>query len=365
MGNQSQNPLNGAKISIYGAGLIGTSIGLGLRQLGGEVTFFDPNSKNAQAAQDLVGGEPAALGSVVLVIVATPIERAKEALFDAFDKNPQATFIDITGLKSELINEVEQFPALAERFCSTHPMAGREFSGPLAAQADLFQGRTWIFTPTSRTNVNTLELTKTLIAALGGSAKELDAATHDRAIATVSHLPQVMSSLTAGALIGVAPVELEVAGQGLRDTTRLAESSSELWANLLLSNREEVVSLLTKIDTKLQNLITSLESNDVDGVKEFMRNGNQGRSAIPGKHGGKKRDYTFLPIVIEDKPGELARIFDECKEADVNVEDLDIEHSPGQQTGLITLSLSKEDADVLFTHLSAKNWRVHAPRELR
>ena len=83
---------------------------------------------------------------------------------------------------------------------------------------------------------------------------------------------------------------------------------------------------------------------------------------IPGKHGGVARNYTFLPVVIEDKPGQLAALFDECAAAQVNVEDLSIEHSPEQYTGLITLALSQSDAVKLYEHLLEQGWRAHAPR---
>jgi prephenate dehydrogenase len=94
----------------------------------------------------------------------------------------------------------------------------------------------------------------------------------------------------------------------------------------------------------------------------FMEGGNQGRSRIPGKHGGASRSYTYLPVVIDDKPGQLAALFEECARASVNVEDLSIEHSPEQFTGLITLALSNDDALKLFSHLEGNGWKVHAPR---
>lgn len=83
---------------------------------------------------------------------------------------------------------------------------------------------------------------------------------------------------------------------------------------------------------------------------------------IPGKHGGVARKYTYLPVVIEDKPGQLAALFDECAEAQVNVEDLSIEHSPEQYTGLITLALSQNDAEKLYRHLLKEGWSAHSPR---
>jgi len=107
-------------------------------------------------------------------------------------------------------------------------------------------------------------------------------------------------------------------------------------------------------------LIGSLD--DESSVAQVIEDGQRGRARIPGKHGGKAREYTYLPIVIEDKPGQLAALFDECATAGVNVEDLSIEHSPGQFTGLITLALSQTDAEKLGEHLKTHGWSVHSPR---
>jgi prephenate dehydrogenase len=90
-----------------------------------------------------------------------------------------------------------------------------------------------------------------------------------------------------------------------------------------------------------------------------MEKGNRGKNKIPGKHGEKARDYSYLPIVIDDKPGELARIFNECANISVNIEDLSIEHSPGQETGLITLALSDADCVKLSAHLGNLGFKVH------
>jgi prephenate dehydrogenase len=110
----------------------------------------------------------------------------------------------------------------------------------------------------------------------------------------------------------------------------------------------------------LEELQSSL--NRPEAIEEFIKNGNRGRAMIPGKHGGVARNYTFLPVVIEDKPGQLAALFDECASAGVNVEDLSIEHSPEQYTGLITLALSQSDAEKLFDHLLQRGWSAHSPR---
>ena len=105
------------------------------------------------------------------------------------------------------------------------------------------------------------------------------------------------------------------------------------------------------------DLIANLSSNQF--VEKSFNRGNAGRAAIPGKHGGRSRDYFYLPVVIEDKPGQLALLFQECSEAEVNIEDLSIEHSPGQFTGLITLAISQANNEKLTEHLRSRGWKVH------
>ena len=118
---------------------------------------------------------------------------------------------------------------------------------------------------------------------------------------------------------------------------------------------------MKSLHNDLGTLINSLD--DESSIAKLIEDGQEGRARIPGKHGGKAREYTYLPIVIEDKPGQLAALFDECASASVNVEDLSIEHSPGQFTGLITLALSENDAAKLSEHLKSHGWSVHSPRQ--
>jgi prephenate dehydrogenase len=185
-------------------------------------------------------------------------------------------------------------------------------------------------------------------------------AEHDKAVGLISHLPQIMSSLLAAQLEGAPAEWLDLAGSGLRDTTRIAASNPTLWREILTANRQALTPLLDRVIEDLKGLQLSLNSESE--VEEFIQGGNRGRSMIPGKHGGVARNYVHLPVVIEDKPGQLAALFDECASAQVNVEDLSIEHSPEQYTGLITLALSKSDADKLYHHLVAQGWSAHSPR---
>jgi len=347
-----------SSVRIVGAGLIGTSIGLGLVQRGIKVQMLDADPKAQSLANDLVGGE--VVVDPELVVLAMPTSQLSAVIGIENQLNPQSTFIDVGSVKSEVVLHVETFSGLSKRFVPTHPMAGREIGGAGSARADLFQGRSWILTPSSDLEGSSKDLALELIAHLGATPIELTAADHDRAVAKISHLPQIAASLIAKQLDGTPAEWMELAGQGLRDTTRIAGSDESLWKEIIHSNRAELEQLLINLQNDVAKMIASL--NNPDEIATLIAQGRAGKGLIPGKHGGKAREYWYLPIVIDDKPGQLGAIFNECAAMDVNVEDLNIEHSPGQLSALITLALSENDAAKLSSHLTSIGWNVHPIR---
>jgi len=349
-------------IRIVGSGLIGTSFALSLKSQGHTLEMIDQNAANQRLARDLIGSPGVGVGDPELIVIATPVDQIFAVLVAEYERYPEARFIDLGGLMSNLLLEVARIPGLNARFLGTHPMAGREIAGPQGARADLFEGRAWILTPSSQTSPAFLASIKELISATGASCFDLEPEIHDERIALVSHLPQALSSLLGAVLADRDEDELTLAGGGLRDTSRLAASSPELWGPLLTLNASEVLPLLESLKGYIDILVNRLESGDAVGVAQLIAQGNIGRSNIPGKHGGKDREYHLLPIVIEDRPGQLAKIFHECEVIGVNVEDLTIEHSPGQETGLVTLALSESDAQKMHSHMVEQGWLAHQPR---
>ena len=347
------------QVRIVGSGLIGTSIGLALVQSGVLVEMVDLDPAAQSLANDLVGG--GRVSGPELVILSVPPSQLSVVIEREFELNPQSTFMDVGSVKNDAVLEVERFSGLSARFVPTHPMAGREIGGAGSARADLFQGRSWILTPTKDLDPQSKALVVDLIQSLGATVIELEASEHDRAVARISHLPQIAASLLAKQLIGTPAEWMELSGQGLRDTVRIASSDERLWQEIIYSNRGELRGLLINLQNDLQEMIDSLD--EPSKIAQFMVDGQEGKSLIPGKHGGKAREYSYLPIVIDDKPGQLGAIFNECAAMDVNVEDLIIEHSPGQLSALITLALSHSDAEKLSSHLSSIGWNVHPIRK--
>ena len=348
-----------SKVRIVGSGLIGTSIGLGLVQRGISVEMIDSDLSAQALAMDLTGG--VVVADPELVVLALPTSALSQVINSEIAINPQSTFMDVGSVKNEVVLEIKTFSGLSRRFLPTHPMAGREIGGASSARGDLFQGRSWILTPEADCLPESKELVLDLIKRLGATPIELSALEHDAAVAKISHLPQIAASLVAKQLIGTPAEWMELAGQGLRDTTRIAGSDEKLWKEIIYSNRAEISELLISLQNDLTQMIAALD--DPSKIEGLIAAGREGKSIIPGKHGGKAREYSYLPIVIDDKPGQLGAIFNECAAMQVNVEDLSIEHSPGQLSALITLSLSAPDAEKLSVHLISIGWNVHPVRK--
>lgn len=352
------------RVHIVGAGLVGTSIGMVLASRGDQVSFSDTSERSARMAQELIGNErPILDGPFDLLIAAVPTDRAPAVIIEAFQKNLALNFMDVASVKTKCVAEIQSYdPILAARYCGTHPMAGREVSGPESAQADLFQGRPWILTPTALTSSATRALVSQVVEAVGAVEIEMSPQEHDEAMALVSHSPQVLASLMAGELTLNSPESAQLAGQGLRDVTRIAASDSQLWLGILSANATALRPVLSSLHRRLGAFIDALDNGiDSKAITDFLERGRAGRGLIPGKHGGK-RQYVVLPVLIEDAPGQLKRLFNDAGDADINIEDVSMEHSPGQPTGVVQISVAPESADRLLGYLQDRGWRIYPPR---
>ena len=347
-------------VRIVGAGLIGTSIALALRSRGVRVTLTDSDSRVQSLAQDLMGGQVVeGIGAEDLCIVATPPDAISKVIIEELSRNPALRVMDISSIKAKPLLEVSSTGLDVANFAPTHPMAGREVSGPESARGDLFQGRPWILC-LEGVDSELVAMVNEVVAICGAIPMTRTVEEHDRAVALVSHLPQIVASLLARQLADAQGSDLELSGAGLRDTTRIADSDADLWSQILAGNSSALKPLLISLQNDLSETIEKL--GDSAAMGELIAAGKHGRSLIPGKHGGKARNYTYLAIVIDDKPGQLAAIIKACAQAQVNIEDLAIEHTPGQQTGLITLAFSPEDSAIVAVHLENEGWKVHPSR---
>ena len=351
-------------VRIVGAGLLGASIGLALRKLGVEVILDDSSRAAVRLASDYGAGRPAQPGDLpALIIVAVPPDDVAPVVVRELAAHPEALVTDVASIKEAVLDETIELGGDPDRYLGSHPMAGRERGGAVSARADLFLGRPWVYTPHAGNTLGQERAIEALALDLGATPIRMSPWTHDIAVARVSHLPQIMASLTAAQLRGkgVDDEQLGLAGQGLRDTTRIAESDPELWVQILRGNSHQLVSLLEFVQQDLTALIEALrapaEGDNSRDIIELLKAGNEGRARIPGKH-GSKRSYAVVTVQVADRPGELARLLTEIGEEDVNLEDLRIEHSPGAQLGFAEVSVLPEAAERLSAALEARGWTL-------
>lgn len=357
-------------VLVIGAGLLGASIGLGLRNLGTDVYVSDISPTVEAVAQDIGAGtslRAAADGGQAtiepqLVVVASPPDVTADIVVHALNTYPGAFVIDIASVKAGILADVLSSGADTTRYLGTHPMAGREKSGPVAARGELFSARPWVICEHPTVRRELVRLAHSLATDLGSTVTYLDVEEHDATVALISHVPQVMSSLLATRLQDTPLYALGLAGQGLRDTTRIAASDPNLWVQILSANAQPVVETLYGVREDLERLIATLEAPTEAGARldiaQLMSEGNHGVARIPGKHGGSPSAFAQLTVLVDDTPGTLARLLHEIGELGVNLEDLRLEHSPGAPVGMAELSINPSEHDTLIEDLTSRGWKV-------
>lgn len=347
-------------IKIVGTGLLGTSLGLALSRQGITPQLAD-QSKSAlrlaveYGAGELTGPEPD------LVVVCVPPDATAEVVIRQLQEHTSAVVTDVASVKVEIAHQVNA-SGLGNRYVGSHPMAGREKGGPAAARADLFFARPWVITPHAGNTNDAIELIGDVALRVGALPVQLAAAEHDKAVALVSHLPQLVASALASQLSLGTDDELSLSGQGLRDTARIAASDPELWVQIISQNSKALLPLISGMRAELQALETALTDIAAPGslaqVHSLLTRGNTGIARIPGKHGGKFANYSQLTVMIDDSPGSLAALFTFVGDIGVNIEDFKLEHSPGAPIGLVELQVLPEASQRLAEELEKNGWRL-------
>jgi prephenate dehydrogenase len=229
------------------------------------------------------------------------------------------------------------------------------------ARADLFTARPWVVCRDHETPAEALALVEAVALDLGAVLIEMTPEEHDRSVGLVSHLPQVVSSLLAARLVPATEQAIGLAGAGLRDTTRIASSDPELWVQILGANREPVVELLDALAVDIAAFAEALRDPTRSGAKrriaDLLSAGNRGVERIPGKHGSSER-FTTLTVLVDDRPGQIARLLTELGELGINMEDLRLEHSPGAQIGFAEIAVLPEVAERAIVGLAERGWRT-------
>ncbi|MFF3098476.1 prephenate dehydrogenase [Streptomyces cyaneofuscatus] len=356
---------------VIGTGLVGTSAALALSGRSVHVHLVDHDPESARTAAALgAGSDEPPEGRVDLAVIAVPPAHTATVLARAMRDGVARGYLDVASVKGGPRRELEAMGLDLTPYIGTHPMAGKERSGPLAATGDLFEGRPWVLTPTRDTDTEVLNLALELVALCRAVPVVMDADAHDRAVALVSHTPQLISSMVAARLEEADETAVRLCGQGIRDVTRIAASDPRMWVEILSANPGPVADVLAGVAADLEETVTALRglhSADeekrragTDAIEDVLRRGNAGRVRVPGKHGAAPAAYETVAVLIGDKPGELAAIFADAGRAGVNIEDVRIEHATGQQAGLVQLMVVPSAAPALAAALTERGWSVRS-----
>jgi prephenate dehydrogenase len=268
---------------------------------------------------------------------------------------------DVASVKLAPFVELQRRGVDLTHYVGSHPMAGRERGGAIMARADLFTARPWVICRDEETPPEALAIVEAVALELGATPIEMTPQEHDLAVGLVSHLPQAVASLLAGRLVSASEQAIGLAGQGLRDTTRIASGQPELWVQILGANRAPVIEALDAFRGDLDAFTEALRAPDKPGARrqlaDLLAAGNRGAARIPGKHGSSDR-FVTLTVLIDDRPGQLASLLTELGDLGINMEDLRLEHSPGAQIGFAEIAVLPDVAEQAITDLTERGWRT-------
>jgi prephenate dehydrogenase len=358
-----------ASVVVVGTGLIGTSVALALREQGVSVWLADRDPAAVRLAADLGAGQPLPADGVpggptdVAVLSVPPAVVASE-LHAAQARRLARSYTDVASVKELPLAGARALGCDLTSYVPGHPLSGRERSGPAAAKADLFVGRPWVLCPQPGNDQKTILLVTGLAQACGAVPVSAGTAEHDQWVALVSHAPHVVAAAMAARLELAPASALALAGQGLRDVTRIAASGPSMWLQILTANAGPAGAVLRAVAADLAEAADALDclaAGDEDAIKhvaDLLERGIDGVGRLPGKHGGPARGFAPVQAVIPDQPGELARLFQAAGAAGINIEDITIEHSPGLPVGVAELWVRPEEVTRLSEALAASGWPV-------
>lgn len=336
------------RATVLGTGLIGSSVGIGLRAGGWRVIGWDPDPGHLESAvamgalDEIAPDRDEAVFGSDLVVLAGPVQAIVDTVRTL---KTDALVTDVAGVKEPVVAAARNLA----RFVGGHPMAGRETTGPAGASGSMFRGATWVLTEDGAAH-DDIEAMVDIVEGLGAVAVVMPAARHDAAVAAASHLPHVTAAALVG-LVGSDDTAVQLAAGGFRDLTRIAMSDPSWWIDVLLANQGPVASALRSMAADLTGLAGMIEQADRAGLGERLVAARDVRTAMAPPVAG-------IGVILEDRPGEIASVGHALAESGVDLRDLQLRHATHGGGGVLTLSVRAIEADRLRRALEAEGFRL-------
>ena len=347
------------RVAILGVGLLGGSLGLRWRQQRAvaEVVGFSRSRPSAErglalGALDVVAPDlESAVSGADVVVLCAPVMACLElgpriaALAEA-----GCLITDVCSTKAAM--EAAMVRALAARgprpgplFIGGHPMAGAERGGVEAADPYLFEQAVWVLCPPAGTPPAAVDPLAALVEATGAHPVRLDAGVHDRRVAAVSHLPQLAAVALAETVGGGEerdPGLLALAGGGFRDTTRIAQSPSEMWLDVLTTNTGPILEEFDRYTAGLARLRQAVADGDRAAIVRHFAAAAGVRARVPARRKGLLPAYHDLVLFVPDRPGIIGRLCGALGERGINVQDIEILRLREGEGGTLRLGFATE-----------------------
>ncbi len=272
------------RLAIVGLGILGGSVARAARaeSLAREIVGIGRNPSRLRPALDEGAVDAVTtdlregVAGADMIVLATPVATLEGQMPSVWEAaEPQALITDVGSTKAGIVRAAEELCAARPLdFVGSHPMAGSNLSGFAVSRPDLFRGATIILTPTDRTSPDAVKRVTEFWEAAGGRVVTMDPATHDRAVAAISHLPHLVADALVDAVVRMDPQFLDVAARGFKDTTRIADSSPAVWREIFEENREALAEAVAAFRAALGDLERVLRSGDrarIEGELERIR----------------------------------------------------------------------------------------------
>jgi prephenate dehydrogenase len=341
------------RVAVLGTGLMGTSVAMAAARAGASVRGWDIDPGTAARAAARGGFDQAAtlddaVAGADLVVVCTPIPTIAPLATAALAAAPGAIVTDVGSIKGRVSREVGRQATVEHlgRYVPGHPMGGSERSGPEHASPSVLDGIVWVIAAGEASDPGAVESLEAWVARLGARPVRMSPDRHDRLVAFVSHLPQVAST----ALMSLAATEeadepeiLLLAAGGFRDLTRLAASDAGLWSSILLANREQISEAIDLYVERLRTLRDDVIGSRGEAVESTFAHAKEARLRLATKP-QVKAGVAVLQVEVPDRPGALAQLTSILADGRVNIEDLQIVHSPEGGRGTVHLTVAAETA---------------------
>lgn len=336
-----------ARAAILGTGLIGASVGLALRAAGWETAGWDPDIESLARAEAI--GSVAAAGSAgeavaraELVVMAAPVSAIMETLGWL---RTDALVTDVAGVKLPVVAAA----AGLNRFVGGHPMAGRETSGPANASGSMFCGASWVLTEDGADPADLTEMER-IVVSMEAVPVVMSATAHDVAVAAASQLPHIAAAALVR-LVGNDAAALELAAGGFRDLTRVTLSDPGWWVEVLLSNRAQVSPAVRRLAIELGQMADLIEEGDAAEITARLASARRTRASMAAP-------VETVGVLLEDRPGEIARVGHSLAASGVDLRDLQLRHAIDGGAGYLTLSVRIGEVPRLRAALVADGFRL-------